>query len=122
MEMRLKRTVCILILDALIVVPAVLAGGCAERQQAGGNEAFREYTENLFCDAVAASTISLHYTLKEPEKFGITEEKAVWGEAGQDPEAVRASAENMQRALETFDYDSLIRGGVFIGSCRLYPV
>lgn len=105
--MRLKRTVCILILDALIVVPAVLAGGCAERQQAGGNEAFREYTENLFCDAVAASTISLHYTLKEPEKFGITEEKAVWGEAGQDPEAVRASAENMQRALETFDYDSL---------------
>lgn len=107
MEMRLKRTVCILILDALIVVPAVSAGGCAERQQAGGNEAFREYTENLFCDAVAASTISLHYTLKEPEKFGITEEKAVWGEAGQDPEAVRASAENMQRALETFDYDNL---------------
>ena len=107
MEMRLKRTVCILILDALIVVPAVSAGGCAERQQDGGNEAFREYTENLFCDAVAASTISLHYTLKEPEKFGITEEKAVWGEAGQDPEAVRASAENMQRALETFDYDSL---------------
>ena len=105
--MRLKRTVCILILDALIVVPAVSAGGCAERQQAGGNEAFREYTENLFCDAVAASTISLHYTLKEPEKFGITEEKAVWGEAGQEPEAVRASAENMQRALETFDYDSL---------------
>ena len=105
--MRLKRTVCILILDALIVVPAVSAGGCAERQQAGGNEVFREYTENLFCDAVAASTISLHYTLKEPEKFGITEEKAVWGEAGQDPEAVRASAENMQRALETFDYDSL---------------
>lgn len=105
--MRLKRTVCILILDALIIVPAVLAGGCADRQQAGGNEAFREYTENLFCDAVAASTISLHYTLKEPEKFGITEEKAVWGEAGQDPEAVRASAENMQRALETFDYDSL---------------
>ena len=107
MEMRLKRTVCILILDALIIVPAVAAGGCADRQQAGGNEAFREYTENLFCDAVAASTISLHYTLKEPEKFGITEEKAVWGEAGQDPEAVRASAENMQRALETFDYDSL---------------
>ena len=106
-EMRLKRTVCILILDALIIVPAVSAGGCADRQQAGGNEAFREYTENLFCDAVAASTISLHYTLKEPEKFGITEEKAVWGEAGQDPEAVRASAENMQRALETFDYDSL---------------
>ena len=107
MEMRLKRTVCILILDALIVLAAVLAGGCAERQQAGGNEAFREYTENLFCDAVAASTISLHYTLKEPEKFGITEEKAVWGEAGQEPEAARASAENMQRALETFDYDSL---------------
>ena len=105
--MRLKRTVCILILDALIIVPAVAAGGCADRQQAGGNEAFREYTENLFCDAVAASTISLHYTLKEPEKFGITEEKAVWGEAGQEPEAARASAENMQRALETFDYDSL---------------
>ena len=33
-------------MDALIIVPAVAAGGCADRQQAGGNEVFREYTEN----------------------------------------------------------------------------
>ena len=35
------------------------------------NERFTSFTEKLFCKEVAASQISLHYTLKEPEAYGI---------------------------------------------------
>ena len=93
-EKRGKRIAGCLVLTVLIILPA----GCADlRQQAegGGDRAFR------------ADTISLHYTLKEPENFGITEDGALAGSFTSDPDAVRASAENMKSALERFDYDSL---------------
>ena len=102
------RTVCFLILSAL----AILAAGCGGRQQDasggdGSNRAFREYTQELFRSAVTSDTISLHYTLKEPEDFGITEERVSAGSFAEDAGAVRASSENMQKVLDGFDYDSL---------------
>ena len=30
---------------------------------------FEEYTAELFCKEVSANTVSLHYTLKAPEKY-----------------------------------------------------
>ena len=106
MEKRVKRIAGCLVLTVLIILPA----GCADlRQQAegGGDRAFRAYTEELFRESVSSDTISLHYTLKEPENFGVTEEGALAGSFTADPDAVRASAENMKSALERFDYDSL---------------
>lgn len=105
-EKRVKRIAGCLVLTVLIILPA----GCADlRQQAegGGDRAFRAYTEELFRESVSSDTISLHYTLKEPENFGITEDGALAGSFTSDPDAVRASAENMKGALERFDYDSL---------------
>ena len=105
-EKRVKRIAGCLVLTVLIILPA----GCADlRQQAegGGDRAFRAYTEELFRESVSSDTISLHYTLKEPENFGVTEEGALAGSFTADPDAVRASAENMKSALERFDYDSL---------------
>ena len=105
-EKRGKRIAGCLVLTVLIILPA----GCADlRQQAegGGDRAFRAYTEELFRESVSSDTISLHYTLKEPENFGVTEEGALAGSFTADPDAVRASAENMKSALERFDYDSL---------------
>ena len=105
-EKRGKRIAGCLVLTVLIILPA----GCADlRQQAegGGDRAFRAYTEELFRESVSSDTISLHYTLKEPENFGITEDGALAGSFTSDPDAVRASAENMKSALERFDYDSL---------------
>ena len=106
MEKRVKRIAGCLVLTVLIILPT----GCADlRQQAegGGDRAFRAYTEELFRESVSSDTISLHYTLKEPENFGVTEEGALAGSFTADPDAVRASAENMKSALERFDYDSL---------------
>ena len=75
-EKRVKRIAGCLVLTVLIILPA----GCADlRQQAegGGDRAFRAYTEELFRESVSSDTISLHYTLKEPENFGITEDGAL---------------------------------------------
>ena len=105
-EKRGKRIAGCLVLTVLIILPA----GCADlRQQAegGGDRAFRAYTEELFRESVSSDTISLHYTLKEPENFGITEDGALAGSFTSDPDAVRASAENMNEALKKYDYDSL---------------
>lgn len=103
-----KRIACLLVLTGLIIMTA----GCGSLRKSGegengGDEAFRAYTEELFREAVSSDTISLHYTLKEPERFGITEEAAVLGGFADDPDEVRASSENMQKALEGFDYESL---------------
>ena len=35
------------------------------------NQRFETYTKELFCQEVAGSTISLHYTLKNPKAYGI---------------------------------------------------
>lgn len=108
MEKRVKRIAGCLVLTVLIILPA----GCADlRQQAdgecGSDRAFRAYTEELFRESVSSDTISLHYTLKEPENFGITEDGALAGSFTSDPDAVRASSENMNEALKKYDYDSL---------------
>ena len=100
-EKRVKRIAGGLVLTVLIILPA----GCADlRQQAegGGDRAFRAYTEELFRESVSSDTISLHYTLKEPENFGITEDGALAGSFTSDPDAVRASAENMNEALKKY--------------------
>ena len=41
---------------------------------------FEEYTAELFCKEVSANTVSLHYTLKAPEKYGIEATDATFGQ------------------------------------------
>ena len=49
---------------------------------------FEEYTAELFCKEVSANTVSLHYTLKAPEKYGIEATDATFGQFEREPEAV----------------------------------
>ena len=108
MGKRLKETVCILTLTVLVIAAAGCGSGGRQGTGADGeDEAFRAYTKELFREAVSADTISLHYTLKEPENYGITEKAATAGGFDADPDAVRASSENMREALNGFEYDDL---------------
>lgn len=103
MSRQYKKKICILVLTAAVAsVP-----GCGREQGSGGNEEFEKYTENLFCETVASNTISLHYTLKEPEKFGIEEKTVTAGSFDTDPVGIQVSAENMKKALQSFDYSRL---------------
>lgn len=103
-----KRIVCLFVLSVLIILPA--GCGCFRKSgegPGGGDEEFRTYTGELFRETVSSDTISLHYTLKEPEHFGIKEDTAVLSSFAADPDTIRAWAENTQKALDGFAYESL---------------
>lgn len=85
----------------------MLLTACGGQQPKDENNEFEAYTEDLFCSEVAANTISLHYTLKNPEDYGITDYEISPGNFESDPDVVKASAENMRQSLQTFSYDGL---------------
>ncbi|MCF2553941.1 DUF885 domain-containing protein [Faecalicatena contorta] len=67
------------------------------------NQKFEEYTEKLFCQEVSSSTITLHYTLKDPEAFQIEEGPAKYGQVSCDTASMCASAENALAVLHSYD-------------------
>lgn len=71
------------------------------------NERFTSFTEKLFYKEVAASQISLHYTLKEPEAYGIDKADTAYGTIQTDSTQIKTAAENIQQALYAFSYEKL---------------
>ena len=103
---RKKYFLCIV--GALSLAAGLLAGGCGARVESGGeDEKFREYTLEMFCREAASNTVNLHYTLKEPENYGITDPPVTFGSFDIEGEALKASSENMRQSLLDFSYDDL---------------
>lgn len=73
------------------------------------NRRFEAYTNHLFCQEVAGSTISLHYTLKNPSAFGIEHTPVSFGAYTSDTGAVCAASENALYALHSFERRRLSR-------------
>lgn len=90
-----------------ILVSSISLCACGTKEPEDQNEKFETYTEELFCSEVSSNTINLHYTLKNPEDYGITEHEITLGSFEADPDVVRASAENMRETLQEFSYDGL---------------
>lgn len=85
----------------------VVLSGCQTQEDHDENARFEAYTRELFCREVSANTVSLHYTLKEPEKYGIEKISVTFGSFDVDAEAVKASSENIRQVLLDFEYDEL---------------
>lgn len=66
------------------------------------DEAFQDFTDQLFRQEVSASTISLHYTLQEPSAYGLTDSPITYGSFPTDPAAAYISVENYLTALHKF--------------------
>lgn len=81
--------------------------GCQRHTSENEDQAFQKFTHEVFCEETASNTINLHYTLREPEKFGIKEMPVTFGAFETDQKGVMASVENIERVLEAFDYDKL---------------
>ena len=92
---------------SLCLITGLLAAGCQTRGSADENVRFEKYTNELFCREAASNTVSLHYTLKNPEEYGITDNPETFGSFDISAESVKASSENMQQALLNFSYDDL---------------
>lgn len=92
---------------AACLIPALVLGGCGTGRARGEDERFRQYTREVFCQEISSDLVSLHYTLKEPEKYGISGAPAVFGEFTVDSAQIKAACENMETALTAFSYDDL---------------
>ena len=96
-----------------ILVAAVVSGSllllsaCGTEEPGDQNEKFEEYTQEVFCNEVSSNTINLHYTLKNPEDYGITDYEVSLGSFESDPDMIKVSAENMRQSLQEFSYEGL---------------
>lgn len=70
---------------------------------------FENFTSRLFTQEVASSTLNLHYTLEDPEKFDIHNQAVTFGGFSTDSTAYRATLENYLSSLETIQPDRLSR-------------
>lgn len=71
------------------------------------NTAFKNFTFCLFQQEVASNTINLHYTLKEPEKYGITNAPITLGSYDFNEISALAYIENLETSLHKFSYNTL---------------
>lgn len=81
--------------------------GCQKQTAEETNLAFEKFTNELFCQETASNTVSLHYTLRNPEEFGIREAPVTFGTFETDENRKLASVENIRRAMEEFDPEQL---------------
>lgn len=102
---RSRQIISAFLIFTLLV--SVILSGCRGQSSEIQNKKFRKFTEALFCQEVASNTVSLHYTLKEPGKYGIQDSPVTFGYFSTDQGARKISTENTQAALERFSYRKL---------------
>ncbi len=69
---------------------------------------FSDYTEQIFCSEVAASTLNMHYNLSRPEDYGITEYDVTYGSVSADTnEEAPVLLENWREKLRSFEKEEL---------------
>lgn len=81
--------------------------GCQKQTAEETNLAFEKFTNELFCQETASNTVNLHYTLRNPEEFGIREAPVTFGTFETDENRKLASVENIRHAIEEFDPEQL---------------
>ncbi|MCI9227307.1 MAG: DUF885 domain-containing protein [Dorea sp.] len=91
----------------LLLAVILLSTGLFWHFRGNENQQFENYTKALFCQEVAGSTVSLHYTLKDPSAFGIENTPVSFGTCTADTEAICASTENALAAVTSFDRSRL---------------
>lgn len=103
-----KKSVSLRKMFPVFCFTAVLVlSGCQSRSAESENKEFRKFTKEVFCQETSSNTISIHYSLKNPEEFGIKETEATFGRFSTDGGQQRAAVENLETAMEKFTYSSL---------------
>lgn len=99
-----KRSVVIVLLSFSILFSAVIL---FRHFHPGENSRFQDYTEDLFRQEASSNTITLHFTLKEPEAYKIPDIPASYGLVSTDTNLLCASAENALAVLHSYNREHL---------------
>lgn len=93
---------------AIFLSLSILATGCSNISiPTNADSAFRNFTLNLFQQDVTSTTLGLHYTVQNPEKYGIKNSNITLGSYDIDDDASLAAIENCQATLDKFPYKKL---------------
>lgn len=71
------------------------------------DQRFTDYTDQLFCQELSGNTLSLHYTLKNPDAYHIPDAPISLGSYQTDSSFVCASFENSLSLLHSYDKTKL---------------
>lgn len=71
------------------------------------DQAFSKYTSDLFRQEISGNTITLHYTLKNPENYGINNTPISYGQYTTDPGLVRSSVDAERTRLQSHNRNAL---------------
>lgn len=100
MTLSKKRSAAIAAFFLAALLIAVAAVNYFTRNE---NLDFEAYTHALFCREVSGDTISLHYTLKNPSAYGITDTPVSLGSYCADTTSACAALENALAVLHSYD-------------------
>lgn len=91
-----------------IVLTACSSGGSKGKNASETQAEFDEFTNEVFLDNVQSDSITLNYTLANPEKYGITNYKPTLGQFTLDSMKENlVKCENYTARLNEFDYKKL---------------
>ncbi len=91
---------------SLFVAFSLFLSGCSALPT-NADAAFEHYTLQLFKQDASSSTLGLHYTLKDPESYGINASDITFGNFSVDNSSTMATIENCQATLDKFSYSAL---------------
>lgn len=84
----------------------LLTNGCAVRQDSALS--FSEYTNRLFVNELKQDTLSMHYTVRDPASYGITDYQPSLPDYSPNNQETQLSIqENIAYALKSYDPDEL---------------
>ena len=111
MKKKIKRaTACVCM--ATVCLPLVSCSISTSENKKVDKEkeqkAFEDFTDELFKEEVQSDSITLNYTVANPENYGVTDFTPTMGKFGveADKEAI-AKAENINKKLDEFEYKEL---------------
>lgn len=105
-----RRKICQLLRTVLVICLFTVSfslTACRGKDAEGENRSFRKFTKEIFCQEVSSNTISIHYTLKNPEDYGIEEADPTFGTLELNAEQRLAAVENLEQAMGRFSYAKL---------------
>lgn len=104
--MKLKKRYLSLI--SILLFLTIFVTSCSHKAiPTNANTDFSNFTLNMFQQEAAANTIGLHYTLQNPEDYGIKNPPVTYGSFDMNETLTLTVLENISAALKKFPYESL---------------
>lgn len=95
-------------LFSLALIFSLLLTGCSNSSiPTNADTAFRNFTLALFKQDVSSTTLGLHYTLENPELYGISSHNVTYGTFATEAAETKVILENYRAVLNEFPYDAL---------------